>query len=49
MIKLITVGQIKEDYLIHKYSEGEKKIKLKSIKNDKEAFRRLIDKDDEPI
>ncbi|RXJ57948.1 DUF262 domain-containing protein [Candidatus Marinarcus aquaticus] len=38
--------QIKDEYLINKYSNDEKKIRLKPVKNDKEAFSALF-KDEE--
>lgn len=41
--------QIYEEYLIDKYQPKEKRIKLKPIKNDQEAFGRLFAADDEHV
>lgn len=41
--------QIYEEYLIDKYQPKEKRIKLKPIKNDQEAFGRLFTADDEHV
>lgn len=38
--------KIKEEYLINKYAENERKIRLKPIKNDNEAFVKLFSGDD---
>ena len=39
--------KIKEDYLVNKYLEKEKKIRLKPIKEDNEAFLTLFDNDED--
>lgn len=39
--------QIKEDYLVNKYLEKEKKIRLKPIKEDNEAFLTLFENDED--
>lgn len=39
--------KIKEDYLVNKYSEKEKKIRLKPIKEDNEAFLALFETDED--
>lgn len=41
--------KLDEKYLIDKWSKGEKRIKLKPVKDDREAFNRLFDDDEENI
>lgn len=45
----VNITKIREEYLIDKYAEESKKIKLKPIKNDYEAFCRLFDPDEDNI
>jgi len=41
--------QIRDEYLINKYSKDDKKIRLKPVKNDKDAFSSLFKEEDEYI
>ena len=43
----ITKDQIMDEYLINKYSKEEKKIRLKPVKNDKNAFASLFSESDD--
>lgn len=45
----IIKNQIKDDYLVNKYSKDDKKIRLKPVKNDKKAFSQLFKSDNEYI
>lgn len=42
-VKEAIPAKIKEEYLVRRWHVGEKRIKLKPIKNDKEAFNRLFE------
>jgi len=43
----INKDQIKDDYLINKYSHWDKKIKLKPVKNDRDNFSKLFEDSDD--
>ncbi len=45
----VNTNKIREEYLIDKYAEESKKIKLKPIKNDYDAFCKLFELDEENI
>ena len=45
----INKQEIKEEYLVNKYSQGEKRIRLKSVKDDNLAFTKLFDEESDYI
>lgn len=47
--KKYLAGKIYKDYLVDEYAEGDARIKLKPVKNDREAFNRLFDEDAELV
>lgn len=47
--KRYLAGKIYKDYLIDEYAEGDSRIKLKPVKNDRDAFYKLFDEDAELV
>lgn len=47
MESIISKDQIRDEYLINKYSKNDKKIRLKPVKNDKEAFSSLFKEEED--
>ena len=47
--KKYLAGKIYKDYLVDEYAEGDARIKLKPVKNDREAFYKLFDEDAELV